>query len=347
MGGYLTKRLFLVVAIFVSPAAWAADEPLDDRAAYEFKDYVLQDELQYPDWFKTSFGDLRDDLKTAVKNGKKGIMVYFGQKRCSYCERFIKVNLEAPDVQNYLQKYFDAVPIDIWGINDIKTFSGEELSEQEFAIKEQTNFTPSLIFYDAQGRVALRLRGYYPPYKFRAALKYIVEGFYRKESLREYMARADATMIFDPAGLNEQDFFTKPPFNLDRSRYKGERPLVVFFEQSKCHACDVLHTGPLANEDLRKQIQNMEVIQLDMWSDVPVVTPAGRKTTARQWANELGLFYAPAMIFFDERGREQMRVDAVTQFYRLFGVFNYMNSRAYLKFPNFQQWRILQRGISR
>ena len=35
-----------------------------------------------------------------------------------------------------------------------------------------TNFTPSLVFYDADGNIALRLRGYYPPYQFRAALEY-------------------------------------------------------------------------------------------------------------------------------------------------------------------------------
>jgi hypothetical protein len=41
-----------------------------------------------------------------------------------------------------------------------------------------------------------------------------------------------------------------------------------------------------------------------MWSDTPVVTPSGERTTAREWAAELGLFYAPSILFFDERGSE-------------------------------------------
>jgi len=289
---------------------------------------------------------LNEALTNAVGAGKKGFIVYFGQKRCSYCEKFLKHNLEAPDIRNYLQANFDVVAVDIWGVEDITMLDGDVVSEREYAVFEGTNFTPSLIFYDEKGQQILRLRGFYPPYKFRAALKYIVEGFYKEESLREYMARADPGMIFDPDGLNEQEFFTSPPHNLDRRRFKAELPLVVFFEQGKCHACDVLHTGPMLDERLRKEVERMESIQLDMWSDEPVITPRGKRTTAKAWANDLGLFYAPAMVFFDESGNEVMRVDAVTQFYRLLGVFDYINSRAYRQQTNYQTWRLSRRDIA-
>ena len=319
--------------------------PSEDPAIYEFEDTMLEEELVYPDWFTDSFGNLNDALANARDAGKKGLIVYFGQKRCSYCEKFLKYNLEAPDIRNYLQNNFDIVPVDIWGIEDIVTLDGDVLTEREYSVFEGTNFTPSLIFYDLKGDKILRLRGFYPPYKFRASLKYIVEGFYFKESLREYMARADPGMVFDPEGLNEQDFFTSPPYNLDRRRFKSDIPLVVFFEQGKCHACDVLHTGPLEDERLRAEVKKLEAVQLDMWSDEPVITPQGKRTTAREWASELGLFYAPALIFFDESGNEVMRVDAVIQFYRLLGVFDYINKRAYREQKDYQLWRLSQRDI--
>jgi thioredoxin-related protein len=318
----------------------------DTEDVYEFSDYLLREELKYPDWFKVSFGNLQDHHKAALEAGKSGIIVYFGQKRCSYCEKFLKVNLQAPDVMNYIQKHFDVIPIDIWGIEDIVTMEGKTYTEREFSLAEGTNFTPSLLFYDRNGHRALRLRGYYPPYKFRAALKYVVEDFHRSESLRDYLARADPAMVFDPDGLNEQDFFMQPPYNLDRSRFSAETPLVVFFEQGKCHACDVLHTGPMNDERLREEVLRMEAVQLDMWSDTPVITPDGHKMTAREWAARLGLFYAPAMIFFDENGVEIMRVDHVAQFYRLLGVFEYINTRAYKTYPNYQRWRIARRDLA-
>jgi len=342
------RRVFffnlMLLGLVCSFSLGAASE-VDDASEYKFEDSLLDEELVYPDWFTDSFGDLPEALASATKAGKKGLIVYFGQKRCSYCERFLKHNLEAPDIKNYLQDNFDVVPVDIWGIEDIVTMDGDELTEREFSVFEGTNFTPSLIFYNEKGEQILRLRGFYPPYKFRAALKYVAEGFYKTEGLRQYMARADPGMIFDPDGLNEQDFFVRPPYNLDRRRFKAEIPLVVFFEQGKCHACDVLHTGPMADGRLRAEVQKLEAVQLDMWSEEPVVTPQGKRTTAREWANELGLFYAPAMLFFDESGNEVLRVDAVTQFYRLLGVFDYINNRAYKTEKNYQVWRLSRRDV--
>ncbi len=119
--------------------------------------------------------------------------------------------------------------------------------------------------------------------------------------------------------------------------------MAVFFEQSNCHACDVLHTGPLDEADIRQRIKQLDLTQLDMWSDTPVITPAGERTTARQWADQLGLFYTPTLIFFDEQGEEILRVDSVVQFYRLRNVLDYILSGAYRQYPNFQQWRSAQR----
>ena len=87
----------------------------------------------------------------------------------------------------------------------------------------------------------------------------------------------------------------------------------------------------------------IERAQLDMTTDVPLVTPAGKKTSTRQWAQVLNLDYAPTLIFFDEWGREIVRIDSVIWFYRLQNVLTYINSKAYRKQPNFQNWRQQQR----
>ncbi len=126
---------------------------------------------------------------------------------------------------------------------------------------------------------------------------------------------------------------------LDRSRFKGERPLVVFFEQGNCHACDVLHTGPLQDDEIRSRLDQMESVQLSYWSDTPVVTPSGERTTARRWAEKLGLFYTPTLIFFDTDGSEIIRVDSVVQFYRLRNVLDYIITGGYREHATFQRWR--------
>jgi thioredoxin-related protein len=83
-----------------------------------------------------------------------------------------------------------------------------------------------------------------------------------------------------------------------------------------------------------------------MWSDTPVVTPAGKKTTAWEWARELNLFYAPTIIFFDYNGKEIIRIDSVVQYYRLWGVLDYVNKKGYLTDTDYQGWRLQQRETS-
>ena len=146
--------------------------------------------------------------------------------------------------------------------------------------------------------------------------------------------------VFEEASLTGDELFSAPPYQLDRSRFPADRPLLVIFEQGKCHACDVLHTEPLANGTVRKWLSRYEVVQLDMWDDrTPVVTPEGVRLTPREWATRLQLFYAPTLVFFDERGREIVRIDAVVQFFRLSGVLQYVYEKGYLEEPVFQRWR--------
>jgi len=160
------------------------------------------------------------------------------------------------------------------------------------------------------------------------------------------MARGDQTLRFEPGDLAEEPFFEKPPFNLDRSRLPGNMPLAVFFEQGDCHACDVLHSDPLSRKQIRRRFAGFETVQLDMNADTPVITPKGEVTSARKWAKELGLFYAPSILFFDENGNEILRLDSVTQFFRLRNVLNYVMSKGYLTEPNFLVWSARTRRLA-
>jgi thioredoxin-related protein len=342
--------LFLLIGLstgLFSGSALSATEPADtDKDAILFDDTQLDEELVYPDWFKLSMGDLGDDLEEAKKAGKKGIITYFGQKRCAYCEQFFKTSLSDVDIKNYLQLHYDIIAFDIWGIEDIIDTDGIEYTERELSIHYKANFTPSLVFYDTEGTPVFRLRGFYPPYKFRAALQYVAEDYYKKETFPEYIARANPGEYFLLAGLTERDFFLPAPYDLKKLR-SNKKPTAVFFEQGNCHACDLLHSGPLSKDLSIHEIEQMNVIQLNMWADTPVITPEGKKTTAKEWAKSLNVFYAPSIIFFDDQGKEIIRVDSVTHFYRLWGVLDYVNKEGYKHSNDYQEWRLQQREVSK
>lgn len=330
---YLLAALLLAVALSASAARGDSDPQ-------SFNDRPRDELLSYPEWFNDPFLDLQADLDAAREAGK-GLILYFGQKRCAYCHQLMDVNFGSEtDIVEYTRRHFDVTPFDIWGVAEVTDLRGRTMTERGFALRQQADFTPTLIFYNASGEEVLRLRGYYPPYQFRAALEYVADEHYRRESFRDYLARGENRMVFDAADLNDAPFFQPPPYNLDRSRLPAEQPLAVFFEQGDCHPCDVLHGQSLQEQALADGFANFESIQLDMWSQTPVITPSGERTTARRWASDLGLFYAPAIVFFDEQGREILRVDSVVGFYRLRNVLNYITSKAYLREPSYQRWRM-------
>ena len=327
--------IWLVVSM---PGTVTAETPETD-GFFSFDDQPLEEALEFPDWFKLSFLDLREDIRDAREAGKSGLIVYFGQKYCAYCKAFLEKDLALEDIRSYTRKNFDVIGIDIHGDRTVTDLSGKEMPESQLAVREKTNFTPSLVFYDRDGKQALRLRGYYPPYRFRAALEYVADGYYRKEPFRDYLARADVPLVFEPSDMIDEDFFIPGPYMLDRSRIPGERPLIVFFEQGNCHACEVLHGGPLKDAEIRERVKQFENVQLSFWADTPVVTPAGVRTTTRAWAEKLGLFYTPTLLVYDTDGQEIIRVDSVVQFYRLRNILDYILTGGYRDYPNFQRWR--------
>jgi thioredoxin-related protein len=231
------------------------------------------------------------------------------------------------------------IPINIWGSNDVTTPDGQVMTEREYALRENANFTPTLIFYNTQAQQTLMLRGFYPPYKFRAAIEYVGHDYYKYESFRDYMFRANPPPKFEVTDMNHEDFFMSPPFALDRSLFPAQDPLLVFFEQKDCHACDVLHSKPLEFVETKKLLSHFEIVQLDMNSETPVITPNGQRISAKQWADQLNLFYAPTLIAFDERGNEIIRIDSVAHIYRLKSVLEFIVSKNYLTRPNFMSWR--------
>ena len=123
----------------------------------------------------------------------------------------------------------DVIAINIKGQRPVTDLDGKTYTEKEFAALKETNFTPSVIFYNTNGKEVLRLRGYRPPYQFRAALEYVSDLHYKKETFGNYLARGELALSFGKAELNTNDIFNPPPYLLDLRKIKSELPLMVVF----------------------------------------------------------------------------------------------------------------------
>lgn len=94
--------------------------------------------------------------------------------------------------------------------------------------------------------------------------------------------------------------------------------------------------------EITNKLMQIEVIQLDTSIDKKVITPSGDTTTSKAWAEQLNISFAPAIIFFDNKGKEIIRIESVVRFNRLNNVIQYILEEGYLAYPTFQRWRETQ-----
>jgi thioredoxin-related protein len=125
---------------------------------------------EVPEWFALSFLDLPEDIAEAARDGKR-VMLYFWQEGCPSCRRFTRVTFADPQIVAEVRRHFVPIAIDIHGSRDVTWTDGAILSEKRLAGRLGIWGTPTLLFLDERGAVALRLHGYLAPEQFAPALR--------------------------------------------------------------------------------------------------------------------------------------------------------------------------------
>ena len=287
----------------------------------------------HPTWFKESFLDFEEDIAEAAAQGKR-LVLYVYQSGCPYCNALVQHNFAQRDIAQTTQDYFDLVTINMWGDREVIQVGGQSFTEKTLAEALKVQFTPTLLFFNEAGKVVLRVNGYYPPDAFRAALEYARTHTNQSSSFNEFMSTLPSVNR-ESGSLHNEVFFVPPPFDLSA---RDGRPLAVFFEQSHCLECDTFHQKVLSQPIVRSQAEKLTAVQLDLWSDIPIVTPDGRSTTARNWARELDVGFAPTVVLFNASGAEVVRLEAAFQTFHTQGIFRYVLDQSYEQQPSFQRY---------
>lgn len=328
-----TLFLLLLCSVGLSLVVQAA-EPQDVQADSLQQDMVNPGYHEKPAWFKESFLDLRDDVQEATEN-KKRVLLYFYQDGCPYCAKLLQDNLGQKKLTDKTRKHFDVIAINMWGDKEVTDLNGQQTTEKKFTEQMKVMYTPTLVFLTEKGKVALRVNGYYAPNKYETALDYVRGHNERKISFRNY---AQKFLKASTSGkLHQQPFILKPPYNLQKLLQTG-KPLLVLFEQKKCHDCDELHNDIFKRKETIEQINRFNVVRLDMWSKDSLLDMQGKTTSAKLLANKLNVNHSPSFIFFDEKGKDIFRIDAYFKSFHTQSVLDYIASGKYKKQTNFQRY---------
>ena len=262
-------------------------------------------------------------------------MLYFYQDGCPYCAKLLRDNFSQQSIVQKTRKYLDVIAVNMWGDREVTGLNGQQTTEKQFAESLRVMFTPTILMLNEQGKVILRINGYYHPVKFEAALDYVGQHKEKSLSFAEYYRKL--APVKASGKLHDADFFLQPPYDLQQLS-KESKPLLILFEQKQCKPCDEYHADIYQRKETREQFQRFNIVRLDMWGKTLLITPAGKKSTAREFAKQLDVKYAPSMVFFDNSGKEVFRSEAYLRAFHVQSILDYVASGAYQTQPNFQRY---------
>lgn len=292
-------------------------------------------EAEYPDWFKTSFLELEEDVAEAAAEGKR-LMLLFHQDGCPYCNLFVERNLAQKDIVERLQSNFDVIDFNMWGDREVVSAEGNTFTEKAFAAALNVQFTPTVLFLTEQGELALRLNGYYNPDRFRVALDYVEQKKESSETFKDFLLKNK------PLATSEKpvtpDYLGTTLTDLSSWKGAGEKPLAVLFEQGHCQNCETLHNTLQADPTALQLLKEFDVFQVDIWGRQIFKKPNGNPTTGRDWSSELNVSFAPTLILYAASGEEVIRSEAWFKRFHTQSILDYVVSDAWRSEPSFQRY---------
>lgn len=290
--------------------------------------------IEIPKWFTESFLDFRDEVRDAARDHKR-VMVYFGQDGCPYCKALMEVDFGQPDIVATTRREFVAIALNLWGDREATWIDGRTMPEKELATALKVQFTPTLLFLDEKGGIALRLNGYLPPESFRVALDYAGRRGVMHETFTDYLARRTQGKAAGPSASGP--LLDREAPDLPRILRSG-KPVLVVFGYDGCRDCEALRREGFARPEVKELLAHFAVVDLDLAGTRKVVTPEGRPTDERQWARSLQVVYGPTLVFLDAGGREVFRSEGYLKPFHLASTLDYVASGAYLEEPSFQRY---------
>jgi len=124
--------------------------------------------------------------------GRKPLAVLFETTDCGACDELHRDLLRRPDVLAQVAR-FDVARFALGAPTELTGPRGGRLRADAWARELGVDYTPTFVFFDADGREVFRIDAYMRGFHLASALEYVASGAYRSEpSFQRYVqARAD------------------------------------------------------------------------------------------------------------------------------------------------------------
>ena len=176
------------------------------RAALNYVSGKVENQIRFPDYLKSSAaepasGILHDqpffmamphNLKRNQQPAAKPLMVLFEQKECAACDEMHAHAFKNAETLAML-KQFDVVRLSLFGKAPVVTPDGKQMTEAEWGRALNVAYTPSIVFFDEQGKEAFRVDAYLKTFHLNSSLDYVAsKGYLSQPNFQRFVeARAE------------------------------------------------------------------------------------------------------------------------------------------------------------
>jgi thioredoxin-related protein len=137
-----------------------------------------------------------------TRKGGRPLAVLFEQKDCAACDELHRTGFRDKRVSALIGK-LDVVRLELFGHGPLVTPSGRRSTEADWARDLNISYTPSILFFDAQGIEVFRIEAYVRTFHLASGFDYVVSGDYRNEPSFQRYVQARAEKIRQAGGRIE------------------------------------------------------------------------------------------------------------------------------------------------
>lgn len=287
-------------------------------------------DVVYPEWFKESFLDFREDAAEAAE-ADKHLLLFFHVAGCPYCKKMLDDNFISGENAKTIQTHFDAIELDLKGAKEIAFNEKMTVSEMELGKALAVHYTPTILFMDADNNVVVRLNGYRSPREFRHVLNFVKNKAYRTMDLASYRQQHATDTVYT---LKEDSRYlpAKQATNL-HALAKQDKPLMLLFEDKSCDECERFHNEVLDLEDTSKLLKKYNLVRLDALSNIEIIDPEGNKTTPNKWLKKQNISYRPAIFLYSE-GKQVEKVTGLLKSFHFQQLLKFVEEKQYKYFDS-------------
>ena len=134
------------------------------------------------------FVSFDEGLQQALRDGRP-IFLYFGRYGCGWCDKTNREAFSDPKLRELYTQRYVLVYVDSESGRRLRLPSGERISERDFGARMKVLATPVFAYLKQDGQEIFHIPGIQSSRDFFLYDRFVSEGHYKNESIRDFLAR--------------------------------------------------------------------------------------------------------------------------------------------------------------